>query len=118
MVKGAIRRPLQARDDGGWDEPACVHVCVLSCVQLFATLWTVARQAPLSVGFSRQECWSWLPFHPPGDIPKPGIEPMSPALAGSFFTTAPPGKPGMRLVTVKIERIDLRYIFGHRTNKT
>ena len=61
-----------------------------SHVQLFAILWTVARQAPLSMGFSRQECWSGLPCPPPGDLPNPGIEPMplmSPALAGGFFTT-------------------------------
>ena len=68
--------------------------CVLSCfshVQFFATPWTVACQAPLSIGFSRQEYWSELPFSPPGDFPNPGIEPtplMSPALAGGFFTTS------------------------------
>ena len=59
---------------------------------LFATLWTEARQAPLSMGFSRQECWSALPFPSPGDLPDPGIEPTSltpPALAGRFFTTSP-----------------------------
>ena len=59
-------------------------------------IWTAARQAPLSVGFSRQEYWSGLPFPPPGDLPDPGIEPtspVSPALAGGFFTTEPPGKP-------------------------
>ena len=67
--------------------------CVLSHfshVQLFATTWTVACQAPLSVGFSRQEYWSGLPYPPPGDLPDPGIKPtslMSPALAGGFFTT-------------------------------
>ena len=58
-----------------------------SCVQLFAALWTVARQAPLSMGFSRQDYWSGLPS-PPGDVPNPGREPMSPALAGRFFTTS------------------------------
>ena len=55
-------------------------VCMLSrfsCVQLFSTLWTVARQAPLSVGFSRQKCWSGLPCPPPGDLPDAGIEPAS-----------------------------------------
>ena len=52
----------------------------LSGVQLFATLWTVARQAPLSMGFSRQEYWSGLPFPSPGDLPDPGIEPGSPTL--------------------------------------
>ena len=58
-----------------------------------ATLWTVARQVPLSMVFSRQEYWSRLPFPYPGDLPDPGIEPMSPALEGGFFTTEPPGRP-------------------------
>ena len=68
--------------------------CVLSrfCrVQLCATLWTVALQAPLSMGFSRQEYWSGLPCPPPEDLPHPGVKPtslVSPALAGGFFTTA------------------------------
>ena len=62
-------------------------------IQLCAALWTVARQAPLSLGFSRQECWSGLPCPPPGDLPDPGMEPGSPALAGGFFTTEPPGEP-------------------------
>ena len=67
-----------------------------SCVQLFATLWTVACQAPLSMGFSRQEYWGGLRFPSLGDLPHPGIEPrslMSLALAGRFFTLAPSGKP-------------------------
>ena len=70
-------------------------VCVLSRVGLFATPWTVACQAPLSVGFPRQEYWRGLPHPPPGDFPDPGIEPtslVSPALVGGFSTTAPPGK--------------------------
>ena len=50
----------------------------LSCVRLFVTPWTVAHQAPLSMGFSRQENWSGLPCPPPGDLPNPRIEPMSP----------------------------------------
>ena len=53
----------------------------------------VAHQAPLSLGFSRQEYWSGLPFLSPGDLPDPGIEPTSPPLAGGFFTTEPPEKP-------------------------
>ena len=57
-----------------------VKVKSLSRVQLFATPWTVAYQAPLSMGFSRQEYWSGLPFPSPGDLPDPGIEPRSPAL--------------------------------------
>ena len=69
-----------------------MHMCVLSCfsqVQLFAILWTVAHQAPLSMGFPRQEYWSGLPCPPPGDLPDPGIKRtslMSSALAGVFFT--------------------------------
>ena len=58
--------------------------------------WTVAHQAPLSMGFSRQEYSSGLPFPSPGSFPKPGIEsmsPASPAFAGRFFTTEPSGKP-------------------------
>ena len=72
----------------------CAHNPVLSHfsrVQLFATLWTVAHQAPLSTGFSRQECYSGLSCSPPGDLPDPGIKPtslISPALAGGFFTTS------------------------------
>ena len=59
----------------------------------FMTPWTAVCQAPLSMGFSRQEYWIGLPFLPPGDLPIPGTEPKSPALAGGFFTTEPPGKP-------------------------
>ena len=65
---------------------------MLSHVQLFGTPWTVDCQAPLSVGFSRQDYWSGLPFPPPGALPYPGIETASPALAGGFFTD-PSGKP-------------------------
>ena len=62
----------------------------LSRVRLFATSWTVAYQAPLSVGFSRQECWSGLPFPSPGDLPDPGIEPGSPALQADALPSEPP----------------------------
>ena len=51
------------------------------------TPWTIARQAPLSMGFPRQEYWNGLPFSSPGDFPDPGTEPASPALAGEFFNT-------------------------------
>ena len=69
--------------------------CMLSHVLLSVIPWTLAHQAPLSVGFSRLEYWSGLPRPPPGDLPNPGIElmsPVSPALAGGFFTTEKPGK--------------------------
>ena len=65
----------------------------LSRVRLFVTLWTVARQAPPSMGFSRQEYWSGLPFPSPGDLPNPGIEPGSPALQADALSSEPPGKP-------------------------
>ena len=68
-----------------------------SAVSDFATPGTVARQAPLSMGFPRQEYWSGLPFPSPGDLPDPGNESESPALVGRFFTTEPPGKPGLCL---------------------
>ena len=58
-----------------------------------ATLWTVACHIPLSMGFPRQGYWSGLPFHLPGDLPDPGIEPVSLALAGGFFPAEPLGKP-------------------------
>ena len=70
-------------------------IVVLSRVQHFETPWTIAGQGPLSVELSRQEYWSGLPFPPPGDLSDPGIEPaspVSPTLAGRFFTTEPPGK--------------------------
>ena len=68
----------------------------LSRVRLFATPWTVAYQAPLSMRFSRQEYWSGLPFPSPGDLPDPGIEPRSPALESDALTSEPPGKPHIR----------------------
>ena len=66
---------------------------LLSHVQLCATPWTVARQAPVSMEFSRQEQWSVLPFPSPGDLPDPGIEPGSPAWQADFLASEPPGKP-------------------------
>ena len=79
----------------------CV-VCMLSHVQLFATLWTIARQSPLSMEFSKQEYWSGLPFPIPGDLPDLGVKPMSLALAGEFFTTEPSGKPIKFLEVFKV----------------
>ena len=75
----------------------CMRAQSLSRLWLFATPWTVARQAPLCMGFPRQEYWSRLPFPPPGDLPVPGIEPTYPALTGRFFATEPPGKPHVNL---------------------
>ena len=77
----------------------CMREC--SVTQSWPTLWTpwtVAHQAPLSMGFPRQESWSGLPFPIPGDLPDPGIEPVSPAVAGGFFTTKPPRKLHLRVL--------------------
>ena len=77
----------------------------LSCVQLFATPWTVAYQAPPSMEFSRQEYWSGLPFLSLRHVPLPGIKPNSPSfasLAGRLFTAAPPRKPTLSLEATKM----------------
>ena len=72
-----------------------VKVKSLNRVRLFATLWTVAYQASPSMGFSRQEYQSGLPFPSPGDLPNPGIEPRSPALQADALPSEPPGKPNI-----------------------
>ena len=76
---------------------ACMCPQSLTCVQLFAPLWTVTCQAPLSMRFPRREYWSGEPVPSPEDLPDSGIEPaspVSPAFADGFFTTGLPGKPG------------------------
>ena len=70
-----------------------MKVKLLSHVQLFATPWTVTYETSPSMGFSRQEYWSGLPFPSPGDLPDPGIKPGSPALEAGTLTSEPPGKP-------------------------
>ena len=86
----------EGRDEGGrLSEPERKKVKMksLSRLRLFATPWTLTCQAPLSVGFSRQEYWSGLPFSSPGDLPHPAIEPGSPALRADALPCEPPGKP-------------------------
>ena len=80
-------------------------MCFVVVSNSFVTPWTVTCQAPLSMGFPRQERWSRLSFPSPWDLPDPGIEPMFPALAGGFFTTEPPGKP--HIGDVSLFKIDL-----------
>ena len=77
----------------------------------FATPWTVALQAPLSMGFSRQEYWSGLPFPSPGDLPHPGIEPVSPTLAGRCFTADSLSGPFISVSSLKTKIIVLTTIF-------
>ena len=94
-----------------------MYVCALSCVQLFAISWTVAHQAPLSMGFPRQEHWSGLPGPPPGDLPDPGLEPsslVSPALAGGFFTAASAGK--LQIFTER--SVNLKYFSSDKKKKS
>ena len=81
-----IRWPLRISCSlsAGISASSCVCACMLNHVQLFAAVWMRARQAPLSMGFSRQEYWSGLPFPSPGDLPNPGIEPASPSLQEDF----------------------------------
>ena len=74
-------------------KPKAPVLGALSQVRLFLTLWTVARQAPLSMDFSRQEYWSGLPFPSPGNLPDPGIKPRSPVLQADSLPSEPPGKP-------------------------
>ena len=75
---------------------------------VFATLWIVARQASLSMGFFRQEYWSGLPFPSPWNLPNPGTEPGSPALAGGFFITELPGKADSLLWVTSMLKKKLR----------
>ena len=84
-------------------------MCVLSHSVASDSLgppWTVAYQAPLSMGFSGEESWSGLPFPPLGDLPDPGIEPAAPALAGGFLITEPPGKKHVRKLKKKKKDIE------------
>ena len=90
---------MQRRDKKAFlSDKVKVKVNSLSHVRLFATPWTVTYQAPLSMGFSRQECWSGLPFLSLGDLPDPGIEPGSPALQADTLPFEPPGKPIDKMV--------------------
>ena len=80
---------------GPLSHPPPSHPCMLCCfshVRLFVILWNVACQAPLSIGFSKQEYWSGLPVHSPGDLPDPGLEPKSPTLQADSLLSEPPGK--------------------------
>ena len=95
-VTGLCHRQIQGTETLNL---ACAHAQSLSRVQLLATPWTVAQQAPLSMGFSRQEYWSRLLFPPPGDFPDPRMEPTSPALAGGFLNTEPPTFPRCGLIS-------------------
>ena len=78
--------------------------------RLFVTPWTVAYQAPPSMGFSRQECWSGLPFPSPGHLPDPGIEPGSPTLQADTLLSEPPGKYLYRPVNARISQSNFFFL--------
>ena len=123
-------RHQPTRLPGPWDSPGkntgvgchfllqCVKVKVksLSCVQLFVTLWTVAHQAPLSMGFSRQEYWRGLTCFLPGDLLHPGIQPASLSslvLAGGFFKLVPPGKPSRVYMLIQLFLKPMNHFIKH-----
>ena len=95
----------------------CVCVCVcesLSCVQLFATPWSVAHQALLSMKLLRQEYWSGLPFPSPGGLPNPGIKPRSPALGANSLPSELPGKPTWHSLFLNLKAKSIALIcFNH-----
>ena len=88
----------------------CMCICPVAKLRLAVLRppWTAALQVTLSMGFPRQEYWSGLPFPALGDLPHPGTKPSSPALAGGFFTTEPPGKP---LLTPSLTPESIRFRF-------
>src|SRR5574339_62144 len=88
----------------------------LSRVRLFATPWTVAYHSPLSMGFSRQEYWSGLPFPSPGDLPNPGIEPRSPTLRVDALPSEPPGKLYSHNKHLKLTRLELTIERSYQTH--
>ena len=92
----------------GLSSLACVRACVLSRVQLFVTPQIIACQAPLSMGFSRQEYQSGQLVPTLEDLPNPGIEPVPPALAGGFFTTEPSEKVTVSVATTQIPPVTCR----------
>ena len=88
----------------------------LSCVQLLATPRTAVHQAPPSMGFSRQEYWSGLPFPSPGDLPEPGIKPRFPTLEADALTSEPPGKP-LAFMNVHMEFTPKESLVSYSTEK-
>ena len=98
---------------GGGEQRVPTHF--LSRVRLFVTPWTAAHQASLSMGFPRQESWNGSPFAPPRNLPYPRIEPVSPALIGSFLIAGPPGKPTCLLAFNKSGILDTSQHLGFFT---
>ena len=83
---------------------------MFSGVQLFVTPWTLGLQAPLSIGYSRQEYWSGVPCPPPRDLPDPGIEPRSPALQADSLLPSYKGSPSIVYATLKLNFSLIKYL--------
>ena len=105
--RGDNQSRLQIRK-GFLEEATCMHAC--SVMSNSATPQTVARQAPLSMGFPRQESWSGLPFPSPGALPDPGMALRFPELAGGFFTTELPGKPFLKPSSIKSYHLNTKLL--------
>ena len=120
FVQGHINPPVQQGMERSLRDPEVPSLvdstlCVgmlgrFSRVRLFATPWTVARQAPLSMGFSRQEYWSGLPCPPPGDLPNPGIKPASLVLQADSLPTEPPGKSLILLQLLSFSNLQKHFL--------
>ena len=89
----------------------CWVLSQFSCIQFFGTLWTAARQTPLSMGFSRQEYWSGLTFPPPEDLPDPGIEPTSPVARALQADSLPLSHEGSFIPPTQINSKQIKYIY-------
>ena len=115
---GSLLRSIQLDIDGGHPNQALVKVKLksLSRVRLFATPWTVAYQASLSMEFSRQEYCSGLPFPSPGDLPDPETEPKSPALLADTLPSEPPGKSCVSRTLIIFSVIGHHWRIWMRTN--
>ena len=106
---GKTTRPFRYDLNQLTNDYTCVSL--LSCVRLFVTPWTVVYEAPPSMGFSRQEYWSGLPFPSPGDLPDPGIKPQSPALQADTLPSKPPGKCSLGISNCLEEISSLSHCF-------
>ena len=95
---------------------ACVCMCVLSCIWLFEAPWTVVCQAPVSMDFSRQRIMEWVAISYSRGSARPRIEPAYPALAGRFFSTAPPGKPPIKSSSCQFINFSLNFLFFTRSS--
>ena len=110
----SVHKSKSTKSDGAW-WGSCLGLCacVLNYVRLFVTPWVVARQAPLSAGFARQEYWGGLPFPSLGDLPTPGIKPASPALQADCLLLSHLGSPFIHIMGT----VNIRHKWLHKKTK-